>query len=193
MPHKIIHYLHHILLTFPVFCILCVFTAHMFTSSVSYIMRIISEHVSRRGQGRGQADLKEGVLWRDGQAAQEVTDQGNSWADDCEISQSRVFVFCVNRAKLITRNYNFSSNIERIGRAMLGTFSSASSSFTYNLGRVFLRIDCYFRAHMEYKRTDGGLKINREARVYTPYAHENSNQSLYLHFLHNIFLFKQIF
>jgi len=43
---------------------------------------------------------------------------------------------------------------------------------------------------MEYKRNDGGLKINREALarftefsnlrlcVYTPYAHENSNQSL---------------
>jgi len=23
----------------------------------------------------------------------------------------------------------------------------------------YLRIDCYFRAHMEYKRPDGGLKI----------------------------------
>ena len=62
MPHKIIHYLHHILLTFPVFCILCVFTAHMLTFPMSYIMRIFSEHVSRRGQGRGQADLQEGVL-----------------------------------------------------------------------------------------------------------------------------------
>jgi len=41
---------------------------------------------------------------------------------------------------------------------------------------------------MEYKRPDLGLKIYREARftefsnlrlcVYTPYAHENSNQSL---------------
>jgi len=24
---------------------------------------------------------------------------------------------------------------------------------------IQLRIDCYFRAHMEYKRPDGGLKI----------------------------------
>ena len=41
---------------------------------------------------------------------------------------------------------------------------------------------------MEYKRPDVGLKIYREARftefsnlrlrVYTPYAHQNSNQSL---------------
>jgi len=51
-------------------------------------------------------------------------------------------------------------------------------------------IDCYFRAHMEYKRPDVALKNYREALgrftefsnhrlgVYTPYAHENSNQSL---------------
>ena len=58
---------------------------------------------------------------------------------------------------------------------------------------IHLRIDCYFRAHIEYKRPDVGLKIYREARynlrlgVYTPYAHENSNQSLYLHFLYHIF------
>jgi len=55
---------------------------------------------------------------------------------------------------------------------------------------VNISIDCYFRAHMEYKRPDFGLKIYREALarftefsnlrlgVYTPYAHENSNQSL---------------
>ena len=53
-----------------------------------------------------------------------------------------------------------------------------------------IRIDCYFRTHMEYKRPDGGLKNYREALarftefsnlrlgVYTPYAHENSNQTL---------------
>ena len=28
---------------------------------------------------------------------------------------------------------------------------------------VNIRIDCYFRAHMEYKRPDVGLKICREA------------------------------
>jgi len=51
---------------------------------------------------------------------------------------------------------------------------------------------------MEYKRTDGGLKINREALarftefsnlrlcVYTPYAHENSNQCLILALLTTI-------
>ena len=55
---------------------------------------------------------------------------------------------------------------------------------------VNIRIDCNFRAHMEYKRPDVGLKIYREALarftefsnlrlgVYTPYAHESSNQSL---------------
>jgi len=58
---------------------------------------------------------------------------------------------------------------------------------------VNIRIDCYFRGHMEYKRPDVGLKIYREALarftefsnlrlgVYTPYAHENSNQSLIKH------------
>ena len=52
-------------------------------------------------------------------------------------------------------------------------------------------IDCYFRAHMEYKRPDVGLKIYREALarfkefsnprlgVYTTYAHENSNPTLH--------------
>ena len=66
----------------------------------------------------------------------------------------------------------------------------------------YLRIDCYFRAHMEYKRPDGGLKIpwsalalfgkfsNQRLGVYTPYAHKNSNQSLYLHFLHHFLLIK---
>jgi len=29
----------------------------------------------------------------------------------------------------------------------------------YNKIKEFLRIDCYFRAHMEYKRPDVGLKI----------------------------------
>jgi len=55
---------------------------------------------------------------------------------------------------------------------------------------VNIRIDCYFCGHLEYKRSDVGLKIYREALarftefsnlrlgVYTPYAHENSNQSL---------------
>jgi len=52
---------------------------------------------------------------------------------------------------------------------------------------------------MEYKRPDVGLKIYREALaefsnlrlgVYTPYAHENSNQSIYLHFLHHFLLIK---
>jgi len=55
---------------------------------------------------------------------------------------------------------------------------------------VNIRIDCYFCAHMEYKRPGVGLKIYREALarftefsnlrlgVYTPYAHKNSNQSL---------------
>jgi len=27
------------------------------------------------------------------------------------------------------------------------------------IGCDYLRIDCYFRAHMEYKRPEGGLKI----------------------------------
>ena len=68
-----------------------------------------------------------------------------------------------------------------------------TTSYTY------LRIDCYFRAHMEYKRPDIGLKIpwsalallgefsNLRLGVYTPYAHENSNQSLYLHLISIIF------
>jgi len=55
---------------------------------------------------------------------------------------------------------------------------------------VNIRIDGYFRAYMEYKRPGVGLKIYREALarftdfsnlrlgVYTPYAHENSKQSL---------------
>ena len=55
---------------------------------------------------------------------------------------------------------------------------------------VNISIDCYFRAHMEYKCTEGGLQNYREALArftefsnlhlgfYTPYAHENSNQSL---------------
>jgi len=67
---------------------------------------------------------------------------------------------------------------------------------------VYLRIDCYFRAHMEYKRPDWGFKIpwsalallgkfsNQRLGVYTPYVHENSNQSLYLHFLHHFLLIK---
>ena len=60
----------------------------------------------------------------------------------------------------------------------------------YDGENVNTRIDCYFRAHMEYKRPNIGLKIYREALarftefsnlrlgVCTPYAHENSNQSL---------------
>jgi len=44
---------------------------------------------------------------------------------------------------------------------------------------VNIRIDCYFRAHLKYKRPDVGLKIYQEALE----AHENSNQSLSkLHF-----------
>jgi len=62
---------------------------------------------------------------------------------------------------------------------------------------VFLRFESFFRAHMEYKRPDGGLKIlwsalallgkfsNLRLGVYTPYAHEKKIQSLYLHFLHH--------
>jgi len=44
-----------------------------------------------------------------------------------------------------------------------------------SIDKLFLRIHCYFRAHMEYKRPDVGLKINREA----------------LHFLHHIFFIKR--
>jgi len=33
-----------------------------------------------------------------------------------------------------------------------------------------------------------GKFSNLRLGVYTPYAHENSNQSLYLHFLHHIFI-----
>ena len=70
---------------------------------------------------------------------------------------------------------------------------------------VHLRIDCYFRAHMEYKRPDRCLKIrwstlallgkfsNLRLGVYTLYAHENSKQSLYLHFLHHCYKLKPIF
>ena len=73
----------------------------------------------------------------------------------------------------------------------------------------YLRIDCYFCAHMEYKRPGVGLKIPRSAlallgkfsnlalhgifkptsgRLYSICARK-SNQSLYLHFLH---LFKKL-
>ena len=50
---------------------------------------------------------------------------------------------------------------------------------------------------MEYQRPDGGLLAllgkfsNQRLGVYTPYAHENSNQSLYLHFLHHFLLIKK--
>ena len=39
------------------------------------------------------------------------------------------------------------------------------SAFTIKFW-VCLRIDCYFRAHMEYKRTDGGLKIPWSALIF---------------------------
>ena len=37
------------------------------------------------------------------------------------------------------------------------------SDFTLHIENVNIKIDCYFRAHMEYKRLDGGLKIYRKA------------------------------
>jgi len=37
------------------------------------------------------------------------------------------------------------------------------SDFTLHLENVNKRIDCYFRAHMEYKRLDEGFKIYRKA------------------------------
>ena len=47
---------------------------------------------------------------------------------------------------------------------------------------------------MEYKRPDApallGKFSNLRLGVYTPYARENSNQSLYLHFLHHFFFIK---
>ena len=46
------------------------------------------------------------------------------------------------------------------------------------IARRNVRIDSYFRAHFEYKRTDGGLKIPRSALglgVYSQHAHVNRN------------------
>jgi len=57
---------------------------------------------------------------------------------------------------------------------------------TIGVFKLNVTIDFYFRAHMQYKRPDGGLKIqwselallgkvsNLRLGVYTPYAHENS-------------------